>query len=236
MKPYILISVWAPDDHATPLSHAFATKFNDKHRATRFLQGEAPAHDEVKQAIETYPYLPVIIFGHGGAVIAARSGGEPWAHPAQLAAMMSGRRVYAFACSTFTPQSKLLMSNFATRAVDECIQTFVGHQAPVMTPFANVDDVRTRMDDVIQEMLETFIDGENEMNALQDVGRRRVNWELPVDLDLSTENPEMEGALGWSSAAFLGTFFNSICTESKPVERSYLSDLLATTDAFDNIQ
>jgi hypothetical protein len=215
VKPYILISIWAQDDSATRLSHEFAQIFCNRHKPIHFEHGEAPSHNALKETIDRHPEAAIVIISHGGNALSARRG-ESWATPHQLAFMMSGRRVYSFACSTFTPQDKLLMNTFATLAVDACIEVFVGHRAPIMTPYSSVMSARQTMDDVISKMIETFVEGDDDASSLQDVGRRLVNWNLPVEIDLPSESPDSTGELnGWSSAAFLGVFFNNLCVETK---------------------
>jgi hypothetical protein len=210
------VSLWAQEDRATPISHDFAVRLHERRKAVEFIHGASPSHITVKEKVAYYSDAAIVIVSHGGDALRSEENGDPWASAGDLASMLSGRRVYAFACSTFQPHKLLLLSNFAQQAVDACIQVFIGHRAPVMTPYATLAEPQQRMDHVICQMIEAFIDGENEESNLQDIGRSQVDWTEPViELDLPSENPEMEGALGWSSVFFLGAYFQNICVARK---------------------
>jgi hypothetical protein len=215
VKPYILVSLWAPDDDATQLSHAFAERFHARRSAVRFVHGAAPSHDELRTAAEACPGAALVLFAHGGPALAAHRGGDAWIRPHDLAAIASGRRVYAFACSTFVPQPRLGLHNFATLAVDACVDVFVGHEAPVMTPFAGEGSeahAGQRMDDALFALIERFVEGEDDARELVNIGRMYASWDEEVELDLVNED---EGAPSWSSAIFLGGYFKSLRVSSK---------------------
>jgi hypothetical protein len=218
VKPYILVSLWADDDEATKVSHAFARRLHERHGAARFVHGEAPSHDDLRMAAEACPDAPVVIFAHGGAALSARRGDVAWIGAGDLAEILHGRRVYAFACSTFAPQRLLFFSTFASLAVDACVGVFVGHEAPVMTPFADeAHQNRTRqtMEDALSGLIERFVEGEDDEGELVNVGRMYASWDLEVEIDLPSEDPGREGAFGWSSGAFLGGFFKSLRVRTK---------------------
>jgi hypothetical protein len=218
VKPYVLVSLWADDDDATQLSHAFALRFHERRGAARFVHGEAPSHEDLTTAAEACPDAAVVIFAHGGPALSARRGGDAWIRARDLAAIASGRRVYAFACSTFVPQPALSLHTFATLAVDACVSVFVGHEAPVMTPFASEASqalARRTMDDALFGLIERFIEGEDDERELVNIGRMYASWDLEVELDLPGEDPRADGAFGWSSAAFLGGFFKSLRVRAK---------------------
>jgi hypothetical protein len=219
VKPYILVSLWADDDDATRASHAFALGFHALHGAARFVHGEAPSHDDLRMAAEACPDAAVVIFAHGGPALSPRSGGVAWIGARDLAEILSGRRVYAFACSTFVPHRLLFFSTFASLAVDACVGVFAGHEAPVMTPSfadeARRDRTRRTMEDALSRLIERFIEGEDDEGELVNVGRMYATWDLEVEIDLPSEDPYREGAFGWSSGAFLGGFFKSLRVRTK---------------------
>jgi hypothetical protein len=218
VTPYVLVSLWAGDDDATRIAHMFACGLHARRAAARFVHGDAPEHDALRAAAEACPGAPVVVFAHGGAALSARRGSEAWIRAEELAAILSGRRVYAFACSTFVPQPPLLFNNFACLAVDACVSVFVGHEAPIMAPFAgeaSQELVRQRMEEAIHGLLERFIDGEDDEQELRNVGRMHAASDLPLEIDLPSEDPDREGAFGWSSSAFLGGFFKSLRVETK---------------------
>ncbi len=218
MTPYILVSLWADDDDATRIAHVFACGLDARRAAARFVHGDAPAHEALRLAVEACPDAAVIIFAHGGPALSARRGGDAWIRAEELAAILSGRRVYAFACSTFVPQPPLLLNTFASLAVDACVSVFVGHRAPIMAPFADEacqEDVRRRMEGALHDLIERFVDGEDDERELRNVGRMHAVWDLPLEIDLPSEDPDREGAFGWSSSAFLGGFFESLRVQRK---------------------
>jgi hypothetical protein len=215
---YIIVSIWAEDDDATRLSHAFASQLHERRGAIAFVHGDAPPYDALKLAVTDAPDAAVVIFAHGGPALSARRGGAAWISPEDLAAILSGRRVYAFACSTFVPHRLLFHDTFASRAVESCIRVFVGHEAPVMTPFAGEASrrrVERTMEDALVHLIETFVDGEDDKDELVNVGRAYASWDVELELDLPSEDPDREGAFGWSSAAFLGSFFKSLRVSTK---------------------
>lgn len=215
MTPYVLLSLWAPDDEATCLAHAFAQRLHQRRAAVTLIDGDAPAHAAVKAAVEAAPGAAVVVFAHGGEVLSARSGGAPWAHAEELARLLSGRRVYAFACSTFKPQARLLFDTFANRAVAACVAVFAGHCAPVMTPLVRDGGVAATMEQPLFAMIDRFLGGEEDLAALQSCGRCHAAWDLPIELDLPSEDPNQDGAFGWSSAMYLGGFFESLRIRTK---------------------
>jgi hypothetical protein len=218
VKPYILVSLWADDDEATRVSHAFALRFHERHPAARIIHGEAPSHHDLRMAAEACPDAAVVIFAHGGPALSARRDGDVWMRAEDLAEILSGRRVYAFACSTFAPQRLLFFSTFASRAVDSCVNVFVGHEAPVMTPFAaetSQDRTTEIMETALSKLIESFIEGEDDQGELVNVGRMYASWDLAVEIDLPSEDPGREGAFGWSSGAFRGGFFKSLRVGAK---------------------
>jgi hypothetical protein len=215
VNPYILVSLWADDDDATMLSHAFAQRLHEQRGAAQFVHGDAPSHDDLRTAAEACPDGAVVIFAHGGPWLTARGGGQSWIRAAELAAILSGRRVYAFACSTFMPQPPLLLNTFASLAVDACVSVFVGHEAPIMAPFAVDAGVRRDMEEALHALIARFIDGEDDQSELVSVGQARASWDQWVYIDLP-EDPDREGSFGWSSSAFLGVFFNSLRVLRKP--------------------
>jgi hypothetical protein len=224
MKPYILVSVWADDDDATRVSHAFALELHERCAAAHFVDGEAPSHEDLKTAVDRWPEAAIVIFAHGGAALSARRLGAAWIRAEELAAILSGRRVYAFACSTFVPQRALLLNTFASLAVDACVNVFVGHEAPVMTPFAGQTGATQNMVDVISGLIESFIDGEDDEDTLVEIGRMRASWDKPVEIDLPSEDPDREGAFGWSSVGFLRGFFKCLRVRTKAQATLLVSD------------
>lgn len=215
MKPYILVSLWAADDEATERAHAFAAKLHGRRPAAEFLHGEAPLHADLQKAAEAWPEAAFVLFGHGGPALSARRGGARWIDAPGLASILSGRRVYAFACSTFELQAALLWDSFANQAVASCIRIFVGHAAKVMTPLAAERTLTEKMEGALFHMIERFVEGEENEAALIDLGRMYADWEAPVELDLPSQDPDQKGALGWSSSLFLGGFFKSIRVHAK---------------------
>ena len=215
MKRYILVSLWAADDEATERAHAFAAKLHGRRPAAEFLHGEAPLHADLKKAAAAWPDAAFVLFGHGGPALSARRSGARWIDAPGLASILSGRRVYAFACSTFELQAALLWDTFARQAVESCIQVFVGHAAKVMTPLVAEGTVTEKMEGALFHMIDRFVEGEEDGEALIDLGRMHTDWDAPVELDLLPEDPDQVGALGWSSSLFLGGFFKSIRVEKK---------------------
>jgi hypothetical protein len=136
----------------------------------------------------------------------------------RLAEILPGRRVYAFACSTFVPKSPFLLDTFACRAVDACVGVFAGHDASVMAPLAGKSRVSERMETALFHLIDEFIDGEDDENSLVNIGRMFASADLLVEIDLPSEDPHGEGAFGWSSAAFLATFFKSLRVQKKAQE------------------
>ncbi len=216
MSPYILVSLWAEDDDATMISHVFALALHGRRPAAHLVHGEAPPHEALRRAAEACDGAPVVLFAHGGPALSARRRGPPWIDAVQLAQILSGRRVYAFACSTFVPQPGLLFGTFAHRVVEACVDVFVGHEAPIMAPLVRESHVARRMEDALIHLIERFIGGEDDENALVNVGRMYASWDLPIEIDLPSDDPQREGAFGWSSAAFLGVFFKSLRVLTKP--------------------
>jgi hypothetical protein len=214
--PYILVSLWSAEDEATRVSHGFAEALHRRRGAVAFLHGEAPQHAEVAEAAARWPHAAVILVGHGGHALAARRGGDPWIDAGGLARLMPGRRAYAFACSTFVPHPAIFFSTFACGAVDACVQVFAGHEAPIMAPFAEAADVQHRMVEAMFQLIERFVDGEDDERALVNLGRQHATWDLPIELDLPGGGAAEDGAFGWSSSAFLGGFFQSLRVRAKP--------------------
>ena len=208
--PYILISVWSPKDEATPHSHAFAQKLHQRRPAVHFLNGEAPPHDEVKQAVASAPDAPVVIFSHGGSHLAPRRGGPRWSDAQELAQLLSGRRVYVFACDTFTPQQQLMWNTFATHAVESCIAVFAGYCSTISAPTPAHQLANPHIDTALVHLIEAFLEGEQDPEALQLIGRQYGSADLEFRLDLDSEDPEQDGAFGWSSAQLLQKFFNDL--------------------------
>ena len=56
---------------------------------------------------------------------------------------------------------------------------------------------------------------EDDQATLIDIGRMYASYDLPIELDLPSEDPAQVGALGWSSSAFLTGFFKSLRVTSK---------------------
>ena len=214
--PYILISVWSPEDEATPHAHAFAQKLHQRRPAVHFLNGEAPPHDEVKQAVATAPDASVVIFSHGGRHLSAHSGGDSWCDASELAQLLSGRRVYVFACDTFTPQRALLASTFAQNAVDSCIAVFAGYCSTISAPTPAHQLANPRIDTALFHLIEAFLEGEQDPVELRAIGRLYGAENFEFSIDLPSEDPEQDGALGWGTAQVLQTFFNDLCVHTKP--------------------
>ena len=63
---------------------------------------------------------------------------------------------------------------------------------------------------------------ENDIGAacrdLVNLGRKHAEWDLPIEIDLPSEDPDRDGAFGWSSSAFLGVFFKSLRVRTKADE------------------
>jgi hypothetical protein len=215
VRPYILVSLWAEEDDATTVSHAFALALRARHPVTSFLHGESPSHDALRNAAGASPGAAVVIFAHGGGALSPRRGGAPWIQAALLAEILSGRRVYAFACSTFVPHRDLFLGTFASLAVTACVDVFVGHEAPIMTPSAEQTALAPNVGEALVKLIETFVDGEDDEATLVNTGRTYAAWDLPIELDLPSED---EGAMGWSSAAFLGVFFKSLRVRTKAMD------------------
>jgi hypothetical protein len=130
--------------------------------------------------------------------------------------MLSGRRVYAFACETCLPQTSLLFQTFAERTVSACVSVFAGHQACVMAPQKEHGAALSRLDDALFQLIEAFVDGEEDQSTLCAIGERHAPWDLNVELDLAPEDPGCEGAFGWSTAIFLRQLFESLRVHKKP--------------------
>jgi hypothetical protein len=225
---YVLVSLWVADDDATPRSHAFAEYVNSRWPARSFIQGETVQVDALERAIRDNLDAPIVVFAHGGAGLSPRRGGDGIA-AAELARAAPGRRVYAFACSTFVPQPNLDMCTFAERAVEYCVGTFVGHDAPVMTPFADQSkepEVVQKLHESVAAMVEKFVAGEDDEAALRNQAWLSAYADVEIEIDLPSQSPE-QGGFGWSSAAFLRTFFKSLCVRSKQVPNSSASALQA---------
>lgn len=222
MNPYILVSLWSEEDEATRCSHAFALKLQKRRTPLAFIDGTNPDPEQLSNAVAKSATAGVVLFAHGGSALSAYRGGAPWIAAEGLAQHLSGRRVYAFACSTFVPNPAIFYSTFASRAVSSCIKVFVGHEAPVMTPFADQGDASKKMDEALLRLIESFIDGEDAQDALVSIGRSYAPWDVTLDLelDLPSESPSVEGALGWSSAAFLQGFFQSLRVRTKTEDAS----------------
>ena len=192
MNRYVLVSLWAEDDDATRASHGFAQKLGERRAPARFVHGQAPPIDHLEAAARDAKDAAVVIFSHGGSALSARCGGQPWIGPKDLATRLTGRRVYAFACSTFVPHTTLLLSTFAQQAVDACIDVFVGHEAPVMAPLAGT--VRTQqMEEALFALIDRFIDGEDDEKTLSNIGRMHGASDLVIELDLPSEDPRARG-------------------------------------------
>lgn len=216
---YILISLWSADDDATTRSNTFSMELNRRHPAASVFAGPAPCLEAIREAAEAARDSPVVIFGHGGAALCAHRDGSGAITAPALAMALSGRRVYAFACSTFRPQPALTLRHFAEVAVESCIEVFVGHEAPVMTPLLADGDqdnpVLPKLLDALVALVMAFVGGEDDAQSLQRVGMDHADWDSPIEIDLPSEDPSSNGAFGWSSAAYLGTVFNSVRTERK---------------------
>lgn len=222
MRPYVLVSLWSEADEATRCSHAFALKLRERRAPLAFISGTHPDPEELRQAVAMSPQASIVLFAHGGSALSACRAGAPWIAAEELAQHVSGRRVYAFACSTFAPNPALFYSTFACQAVSACIEVFVGHAAPVMTPFADQGDASQKMEDALLRLIESFIDGEDDQDELVSIGRGNAPWDVAFDLplDLPSQSPGVEGALGWSSAAFLQGFFQSLRVRTKADDAS----------------
>jgi hypothetical protein len=216
--PYILISVWSPEDEATRHAHAFAQKLDQRRPAVHFLDGEAPPHDAVKQAVATAPDAPVVIFSHGGSHLAPRRGGPRWSDAQELAQLLSGRRVYVFACDTFTPQQQLMWQTFAENAVAACIAVFAGYCSTISAPTPAHQLANPHIDTALFHLIEAFLDGEQDPEALQLIGRTYGSADLEFPIDLASEDPEQNGAFGWTSAQLLQKFFNDLRVDAKAPE------------------
>lgn len=215
MSDYILVSLWAEDDAATVRSHAFACRLHNHRPATEFLEGAAVSLDDLQRCAAMAADATVIVFSHGGSYLSARRAGPVWSNAQQFGKLLSGRRVYAFACDTFTPSARLLWGHFAEQAVTACISVFAGHAAPVMSPSIEQGAASAEIEAALFELIERFVDGEQDQDTLRSIGESRVSWDLPVELDLPSDDPDQEGAFGWSSALFLGQFFKSLCIRTK---------------------
>ncbi len=79
-----------------------------KGRRARGRGAVARGRGAVRAAAEACPDAAIVVFAHGGPALAARRGGDAWIRAQQLAEILPGRRVYAFACSTFVPQRLLV--------------------------------------------------------------------------------------------------------------------------------
>ncbi|MFH1465768.1 MAG: hypothetical protein ABIO70_15380 [Pseudomonadota bacterium] len=221
MSGYVLVSLWAKDDEASAAAHAMAMRAHEIQPALALIAGEAPDRGEIRRALEAAPGASLVIFGHGGAHFAARRGGASWACAAELAALAPGRRVYAFACDTFTPTPKLLWQTFGDEAVRACVGVFVGHAAPVMSPFAyegSRRDARERMERGVLALIAAFVAGVDDEDVLRNLGATEaVDDDSVIELDLPSADPDQEGAFGWSSGLFLHAFRASLRTRAKPL-------------------
>ena len=213
--PYILISVWSPDDEATQHAHDFAQKLHQRRPAVAFLSGKAPPHNEVKQAAHEAADASVVIFSHGGRHLSAHSDGDRWCDASELAQMLSGRRVYVFACDTFTPQRALLASTFAQNAVESCIAVFAGYCSVIGAPTPAHQLTNPQIETALFHLIGAFLDGEQDPVELRDIGRLYGSTDFGFSIDLPSEDPEQDGAFGWSSAQLLQKFFNDLRVHEK---------------------
>lgn len=222
-RPYLLLSLWSPQDEATIRAHAFAQLLHQRRAAVAFFDGEAVDWSMIQEAATRHPEAVVVVFSHGGATLSASRSGVGL-HPSELAAHLSGRRIYAFACSTFEPQRLLIHSTFAQHAVDACIQVFAGHAAPVMAPLS-AHQRSEQMESALCSLILRFVDGEEDEASLRNFGRGFVTADQLFELDLPPEDPEQEGALGWSSGIYLQKFFASLRVRSKASAAEDVRDL-----------
>jgi len=79
------------------------------------------------------------------------------------------------------------METFAQRVEDAYVSVFVGHAAPVMTPFqdqTNNQAIRDESYEAVTEMIRRFIEGEDDEATLRNIGRMYGSSDPEIELDL----------------------------------------------------
>lgn len=117
----------------------------------------------------------VVIFGHGGAVGLGPTRGSALLTAEWLAQRFTGGRVFAFACATLPVEDR--PQSLGQRAVDGCVQEFVGFDGTVASPnvAALTPTQREAVHDAALAMVEAFLTGEGDERTLEKIGRDAVD-------------------------------------------------------------
>lgn len=146
----------------------------------REFSNELPTDAQIRARLATLgPRPTVVICGHGGVDgFSATREPKPWLDLEAFKALFGGVRLYALACETL---QEIEGVSFGARAVEGCVQTFVGHTNAVAVNFLHLpDNLLQALHEAMSAALVAFVDGTDDPKRL----RESV---LDYDIDGSAE-------------------------------------------------
>ena len=157
-------------DDATREALLFAQRLAKKLGHHAFITAEHPDHDEVARTVQQAPSpVGVLFFGHDGGALRARSSDDPlvtdWASPSQLASLVPGGTIYAFACDSMGTRHIEDMSAVGHATVRAGSRAFLGHCCVVS---ACVAEVQESVVGAFAAMLDAYVAGEHDLAVLRE--------------------------------------------------------------------
>jgi hypothetical protein len=168
---YVLVSL--PGDEASQEADRLARHLEKKLPPLCSFHEENPDHEFVtKDMSET---KKGVFFGHNGNnALKSRRDDEPWVDGARLGNLSKDSRIYVYACKALEDSGFSL----GDEAVKHGAAVVAGHDAPISSPSSDSGFTKEQLSifrDAAVAMIESFLSGDNDVNALRDAGRKAYN-------------------------------------------------------------